>query len=72
MKLCKDCKHFQYLDNVRDPLCGHAQAVSFDDPVFGKHTRKSCKDMRANRHLCGPFGTLFANPEGFVAGVIES
>lgn len=71
MKLCKDCRHFEYLGGVLDPLCGHAQAVSFDDPVFGKHSRKTCKDMRDNRHLCGKFGTLFSHPDGFVAEVIE-
>ena len=66
MKLCKDCKHFEYLDNVREPLCGHTQAVSFDDPVWGKHSRKTCKDMRTNRRLCGRLGTLWIAAEPFV------
>jgi len=72
MKLCKDCKHFQHSDDTQEPLCGHPGAVSFDDPVWGNHSRKSCHEMRINRHLCGRFGTLFANPPGFVAELIQT
>lgn len=68
MNLCKDCKYFSNDEERVEPLCLHDIAQKYDDPVWGNHTRRSCKSMRNDNgtfsnpprnNYCGPFGKLW-------------
>ena len=59
MKLCKDCKYFSDHGPNGEPICMHSQAQTNDDPIWGNHSRRTCKEMRNNRHFCGKLGTLW-------------
>ena len=45
MKLCKDCKHFTEASD-KEAFCLHEEAVKFDDPIYGNHSKRTCLDMR--------------------------
>jgi hypothetical protein len=69
MKLCKDCKHFAEASD-KEAFCLHEQAVKFDDPIYGLHTKRTCHEMRiGNPHgpdaICGRFGKLWVAKPGF-------
>jgi len=64
MKLCIECKYFSEASD-KEAFCLHSQAVRFDDPVYGKHSKRTCSDMRlGDNPTCGRFGKLWtAKPE---------
>ena len=70
MKLCKDCKFFQEASD-KEAFCLHPQAINYDDPIYGEHSRKTCRDMRLGgpdrTALCGRYGKLWTSKPGFVA-----
>ena len=60
MNLCKDCKYFSHpLDTFgkTEPYCLHESAQTYDDPVWGNHSKQTCKTMRNDGTLCGVMGT---------------
>ena len=62
MKLCKDCKYFSDHGPDGEPICMHNQAQTNDDPIWGNHSRRTCKVMRNALNdgiLCGKFGNLW-------------
>jgi len=60
MRLCKDCKYFTTTGTLLPtPLCGHEKALKYDDPIFGDHQKKTCKEMRENNDYCGITGKLW-------------
>lgn len=68
MRLCKDCKFF--FDNIqvtgnRNAICHHPQSERYDDPVYGNHTKKSCRVMRQVDELCGISGKLWIASAAF-------
>ncbi len=74
MKLCKDCKYFSkpLQINIGDePYCLHEKAELRDDPVWGNHSRQTCKTMRdrgatkGDSSLCGPLGKLWIAAANF-------
>lgn len=64
MKLCKDCKHFSEASN--EAFCSHPQAAKYDDPVYGNHSKKTCRDMRKIGADCSQTGKLWAAKLGFM------
>jgi len=68
MKLCKDCKYFTEASN-KEAFCLHPQALKFDDPIYGEHSRETCRSMRMggpDRNLsCGRYGKLWTAKPGF-------
>jgi hypothetical protein len=65
MKLCKDCKHFAEASD-KEAFCLHEQAVKFDDPIYGLHTKRTCREMRLGENArCGRFGKLWVAKPGF-------
>jgi len=65
MKLCKDCKYFSAHPSG-EPICMHNQAQTNDDPIWGNHSRRTCKEMRSNRmEFCGKLGTLWIASANF-------
>ena len=72
MKLCKDCKFFQEASD-KEAFCLHPQAINYDDPIYGEHSRKTCREMRLGTGAeCTKFGKLWVSKPGFVATVPES
>jgi len=75
MKLCKDCKYFQEASE-QGAFCLHPQALKFDDPVYGNHSKRTCRAMRLGgpdrNGLCGRYGKLWVTKPGFVVTVPES
>lgn len=65
MKLCKDCRYFSHrFEDERDtePFCFHSMAKTNDDPIWGNHSRRTCKVMRNALNdgiLCGKMGNLW-------------
>lgn len=68
MRLCKDCKHFQEASD-QEAFCLHPQAVKYDDPIYGDHTKQTCRDMRFSPDAahCGRVGRLWASKPGFTS-----
>lgn len=68
MKLCKDCKYFAEASD-KEAFCLHEQAVKYDDPVYGNHSKRTCIDMRLGgpdrTALCGKVGKLWTAKPGF-------
>jgi hypothetical protein len=68
MKLCKDCKFFEEASS-KEAFCLHPQALKYDDPIYGEHSRETCRSMRMgglDRNLsCGRFGKLWVAKPGF-------
>lgn len=65
MKLCKNCKFFQEASG-EEAFCLHGQAVKFDDPIYGEHTKQTCHEMRLGENAsCGRFGKLWVAKPGF-------
>ena len=62
MKLCKDCKYFTEASN-REAFCLHSESVIYDDPVYGEHSKRTCREMRLGiperAALCGRTGKLW-------------
>ena len=46
MKLCKDCKYFEEASD-KEAFCLHPQALKYDDPIYGEHSRETCRSMLA-------------------------
>ena len=71
MKLCKDCKHFTEASD-KEAFCLHEEAVQFDDPIQGNHSKRTCLDMRLGgpdrTALCGKLGKLWTAKPGFSVG----
>jgi hypothetical protein len=65
MKLCKDCKYFEEASD-KEAFCLHPQALKFDDPVYGNHSKRTCRAMRMIGEECGPIGKLWVTKPGFV------
>ena len=69
MKLCKDCKFFfedkQIVGNYT-AVCQHPQSERYDDPVYGNHTKHSCRTMRHSKGHCGVTGKLWIASASFV------
>ena len=69
MKLCKDCKYFQEASD-KEAFCLHPQALKYDDPIYGEHSRETCRSMRLGgpdrNALCGRFGKMWVSKPGFV------
>ena len=68
MKLCKDCKYFQEASD-KEAFCLHPYAVKYDDPIYGEHTKMTCREMRLGENaktLCGKLGKLWMSKPGFV------
>lgn len=62
MKLCKDCRYFSHrFEDERDtePFCFHITAYTNDDPIWGKHSKRTCKEMREKTTYCGMMGKLW-------------
>ena len=62
MKLCKDCKYFLEDTSIvgnYTAVCQHPQSARYDDPVYGNHTKHSCRIMRDNKMPCGMTGKLW-------------
>ena len=56
MKLCKDCKFFAEASD-KEAFCLHPEAVMYDDPVYGEHSKRTCRDMRlGNPDRAAPCG----------------
>ncbi len=58
MKLCKDCKYFSAHPSG-EPICMHNQAQTNDDPIWGNHSKRTCKEMRHNGSYCSITGMLW-------------
>ena len=75
MKLCKDCKFFQEASD-KEAFCLHPQALKYDDPIYGEHSRETCRSMRMGGLdpilSCGRYGKLWVTKPGFVVTVPES
>lgn len=68
MKLCKDCKYFTEASD-KEAFCLHTESLRYDDPVYGKHSRKTCREMRIGEGAkCGRFGKLYTAAAGFILG----
>lgn len=71
MKLCKDCKHFTEASD-KEAFCLHEEAVKFDDPIYGNHSKRTCLDMRLGgpdrTALCGKLGKLWTAKPDFSVG----
>ena len=67
MRLCKDCKFFfedtKIVGNYT-AVCVHPESENYDDPVYGNHTRKSCRTMRHG--ACGITGKFWLAKAAFV------
>ena len=62
MRLCKDCKFFFEDTSIvgnYTAVCQHPQSERYDDPVYGNHTKHSCRTMRDNKMPCGMTGKLW-------------
>jgi hypothetical protein len=74
MKLCKDCKYFTEASN-KEAFCLHSESVMYDDPIYGEHSRRTCRDMRLGgpdrTAPCGRYGKLFVAVAGFVPQIIS-
>jgi hypothetical protein len=64
MKLCKDCKYFEEASE-QEAFCLHPQAVKYDDPVYGNHSKRTCRMMRMTGEDCSPTGKLWTPKPGF-------
>jgi len=65
MKLCKNCKYFAEASD-KEAFCLHDQAVKYDDPIYGEHSKKTCLEMRlGDNPTCGRFGKLWTAKPGF-------
>ena len=64
MKICKDCKFYQYQSAAAD-TCGHEKAERGGvDLVTGEQEPNiSCIAMRGSGDVCGEAGKLFAPME---------
>jgi hypothetical protein len=75
MKLCKDCKFFEEASD-KEAFCLHPQALKYDDPIYGEHSRETCRSMRLGgpdrNGSCGRYGKLWVTKPGFVPTVPES
>lgn len=73
MRLCKDCKFFfedtKIVGNYT-AVCQHPESQNYDDPVYGNHTRKSCRTMRQG--ICGLDAKLWLAAADFVTTNYES
>lgn len=66
MKLCKNCKYFAEASD-KEAFCLHGQAVKYDDPVYGEHSKRTCLEMRlGDNPTCGRFGKLWTTKPGFI------
>lgn len=66
MKLCKNCKYFAEASD-KEAFCLHGQAVKYDDPVYGEHSKRTCLEMRlGDNPTCGRFGKLWTAKPGFI------
>lgn len=69
MKLCKDCKFFAEASN-KEAFCLHSESVIYDDPVYGEHSKRTCREMRLGiperAALCGLTGKLWIASAAFV------
>ena len=68
MKLCKDCKFFLEDTSIvgnYTAVCQHPQSARYDDPVYGNHTKHSCRIMRDNKMPCGMTGKLWVASAAF-------
>ena len=69
MKLCKDCKFFAEASN-KEAFCLHSEAVMYDDPIYGEHSKRTCREMRLGiperAALCGRTGKLWIASAAFV------
>jgi len=65
MKLCKDCKYFEEASE-QEAFCLHPQAVKYDDPVYGNHSKRTCRAMRMIDEGCSLTGKLWTSKPGFV------
>ena len=62
MKLCKDCKYFSnplQINSGNEPYCLHREAQTQDDPIWGNHSKRTCKEMRSNGSYCSITGMLW-------------
>ena len=68
MKLCKDCKFFDEASN-KEAFCLHPEAVMYDDPIYGEHSKQTCRQMRIGypdrAALCGRTGKLWIASAAF-------
>jgi hypothetical protein len=66
MRLCKDCKYFQEASD-KEAFCSHEQAIKYDDPIYGNHSKKTCSEMRMpDNASCGRLGRLWTVKPGFM------
>ena len=68
MKLCKDCKFFAEASD-KEAFCLHPEAVMYDDPIYGEHSKQTCRQMRIGypelAALCGRTGKLWVASAAF-------
>ena len=69
MKLCKDCKFFVEASD-KEAFCLHPEAVVYDDPIYGEHSKQTCREMRLGNPdraaLCGKYAKLWIASAPFV------
>lgn len=79
MKLCKDCKYFAEASN-KEAFCLHSESLNYDDPVYGDHSQKTCREMRlgnynesgSNNGKCGKIGKLWIAAADFTPMEFET
>ena len=65
MRLCKDCKFFEEASD-KEAFCSHPQAMKYDDPVYGNHSKRTCQEMRMIGEECSRTGKLWLPKPGFM------
>lgn len=71
MRLCKDCRFFQEASD-KEAFCLHSEAVKYDDPIYGNHSKRTCQEMRSTNSLCSRVGKFWTAKPGFMLTDIES